>query len=194
MSDKNKIVLDRLKKLIDTQTREEIALAIDCDTSMITKHYNNNREVTLDYVVKYAKYFGVSTDYLLGLTEAKTADNPEFRAVSDYLSLSDEATENLEVICDNEHFGIVETEKYIFDNDDYIKKMLKYRVCITPNMVANSFFGAEHILDLFDELASMIFINTVDTLELKEQLEVVEKLNKELWGRDFDNLVFKKAY
>lgn len=97
--EKHGVVIERLKELIDTKTREEIAKALGCDTSLITKHYNGNREVTVDYVVKYAQYFNVTTDYLLGLTDAKTPvdtyDNKIIRSMCDYTGLSEEAIEEL---------------------------------------------------------------------------------------------------
>ena len=194
MSDKNKVVLERLRKLIDTATREEIARGLECNTSTVTKHYNNDRPVTLDYVVKYAKYFGVSTDYLLGLTNAKTTNNPGFRTVSDYLSLTDEATENLEFICDSKVFGIVDTETYMFDNENYIERMLKYNVRITPNQVANAFFSSEYAKDLFDEIQSKLFINTVDSLDLKEQVDKVERLQKKLFENGFNEDLFSETH
>ena len=87
---KNTIKIDKLKKLIDTKTREEIAKGIGCNTSLVTRHYNEDRTVTLEYVVKYAEYFKVSTDYLLGLTDTKSTD-PEIQAVCDYTGLSEDA-------------------------------------------------------------------------------------------------------
>lgn len=94
MSDKNTICLDRLKKLIDTTTREEIAQALNCDTSLITKHYNGDRNITLDYAVKYAKHFNISLDYLVGITDTPTLDK-DIRFICDYTGLSDKAVENL---------------------------------------------------------------------------------------------------
>lgn len=72
MSVSNIIDISRLKELIDTKTREEIAEGIGCDTSTVTKHYTESRAVNIKYLKKYAEFFNVSTDYLLGMTE-----NPE---------------------------------------------------------------------------------------------------------------------
>ena len=94
LSDKNSICLDRLKKLIDTTTREEIAKSLNCDTSLITKHYNGDRNITLDYAVKYAKYFDVSLDYLAGITDTPATDK-DIRFICDYTGLSQRAVENL---------------------------------------------------------------------------------------------------
>lgn len=97
--EKNGVNLERLRKLIDTKTREEIATRLECDTSLVTKHYNGKREVTAEYVVKYAKYFGVSADYLLDISEYKTPMDTEegkiIREIEDYTGLSEEAIEKL---------------------------------------------------------------------------------------------------
>ena len=102
LSDKNSICLDRLKKLIDTTTREEIAKSLNCDTSLITKHYNGDRNITLDYAVKYAKYFDVSLDYLAGISNEKIALNDEkgilLRKIYEYTGLSSHAVEILETL------------------------------------------------------------------------------------------------
>ena len=98
MCDKNKaknmIRIDRLKALIDTKTRETIAAGIGCDTSLVTKHYNEDRAVTIDYLLKYSGFFGVSSDYLLGLSNASNP-NDEIQFISRYTGLSGACIEHL---------------------------------------------------------------------------------------------------
>lgn len=74
----NLVDTQRLKSLIDTiKSRQIIADEIGCDVSTITKHYNGNNPVDLAMLYNYAKYFGVSTDYLLGLSDVATVDDVE---------------------------------------------------------------------------------------------------------------------
>ena len=98
MSDKNKckniILIDRLKKLIDTKTREEIANDLGCDISTITKHYTEDRAVTTEYLVKYARYFHVSADYLLGLSDVATTDK-DIQFICDYTGLYETVVDHL---------------------------------------------------------------------------------------------------
>lgn len=95
MSDKQGLVLDRLKQLIDSkQSRQVIATELGCDVSTITKHYNGDRAVTIDYLVKYARYFDVSTDYLLGLAKEPTSDK-DFNFVCEVTGLSMHAVQVL---------------------------------------------------------------------------------------------------
>ena len=114
MSDKLNIKLDRLKRLIDTKTREQIAEALKCDTSTITKHYNGDRRITIDYLVKYAQYFDVSADYLLGLTDVATTDK-DLRFVCDYTGLDEKTVKILNSFKKN--------NKYINSVMLYIKQL-----------------------------------------------------------------------
>ncbi len=94
MSDKTGVNLKRFKKLIDNSgvSRQVIADFIGCDVSTITKHYNNDRKITIDYVIKYAEYFKVSTDYLLGLSDVPTTDK-DLQFICDYTGLNEKAIE-----------------------------------------------------------------------------------------------------
>lgn len=94
--DKNNVVLDRFQDLVrkSTKTRQIIARDIGCDTSTVTKQFNGDMKISVDYLVKYAKYFEVSTDYLLGLSNAPT-DNKDVQGICDYTGLSLAAVENL---------------------------------------------------------------------------------------------------
>ena len=79
MNDKKGVILERLRNLIDSsgKTRDGIAKAIECDTSTITKHYNGNRQVAPEFIIKYAQFFNVSSDYLLGLPPAESTDRDD---------------------------------------------------------------------------------------------------------------------
>lgn len=67
MEDRGIIELKNFKSLVDNYTREAIAQGIGCDTSLVTKHYNGDRNITLVYAIKYARFFGVSLDCLVGI-------------------------------------------------------------------------------------------------------------------------------
>ena len=107
MSDKKGVVLERLRELIDSsgKTREEIAKAIECDTSTITKHYNGNRQVAPEFIIKYAQFFGVSSDYLLGLSNAESTDK-DIQIISKYTGLSDEAIKALNCFYKNVEYSV----------------------------------------------------------------------------------------
>lgn len=95
MSDKNvfSITTQRFRKLIDNEKyskvpRAEIAKATECDTSTITKYYNGQRQLSVDSIIKFSKYFNVSSDYLLGLSDAATTDI-DIKAICEYTGLNE---------------------------------------------------------------------------------------------------------
>ena len=109
MSDK-KFNNRNLREAIDNSrmTREQIADKVQCDTSSITKYYNGDRYPKTDVIIKLAKLFNVSTDYLLGVTDVATNDK-DLQFICDYIGLSAENVTNLNFVKryfneqDNEH-------------------------------------------------------------------------------------------
>ena len=55
-----------------------------------------NSEPNMDTLVKLAKYFNVSADYLIGLTEVK-ATNADIAFISNYLGLSERCINELHI-------------------------------------------------------------------------------------------------
>lgn len=92
----NKPIEMNLRKLIEKsgKTRKEIAKELKCDVSTITKHYNENRNIRSDFIIKYANYFKVSTDYLLGLDDTPTNDK-DLSFVCEYTGLHYDVLDNL---------------------------------------------------------------------------------------------------
>ena len=152
------------EKLKDGATHESIAKAIGCNTSLVTRHYNNQKAITVEYIVKYAEFFKTTTDYLLGLTEAKTKDDTELRAVCDYTGLSEKSIDLLHKI------------KYLENDDDFcclvaFLDMLIERYITIGSDIFNLLELTKCIKDLyyFDD-------NTTDD-ELLEKKEMVEELD-----------------
>lgn len=50
---------------------EEVAKAIGINKSDISRYENGKTKPNAEVVIKFAKYYGVTTDYLLGLTTEK---------------------------------------------------------------------------------------------------------------------------
>lgn len=98
MSDK-KFNNRNLREAIDKSrmTREQIADKVQCDTSSITKYYNGDRYPKTDVIIKLAKLFNVSTDYLLGVTDVATTDK-DLRFVCDYTGLKEKTVINLNFV------------------------------------------------------------------------------------------------
>lgn len=87
---------NRLKEIIENRKRETgknlrvMAKDLDVSLGVLSDWQNGNKTPRGDSIAKLANYFGVSADYLLGLTDAQTTDT-DLRAVADYTGLSENA-------------------------------------------------------------------------------------------------------
>lgn len=136
MSDKKGVIIDRLQKLINSsgKSREEIAKAIECDTSTITKHYNGNRQVAPEFIIKYAQFFGVSTDYLLGLSDVESTDR-DIQFISKYTGLSESAINTLQEF-------ITPDANSIFDIDEYDYVYCEENKRFINDFITSAFFDS----------------------------------------------------
>ncbi len=87
---------DRLKTLRRERgiTQQELADAIGISKGGLCYYENTNRAPDITVLEKFADYFKVSADYLLGRTNAQT-QKAKLQAVCNYTGLSDKAVELL---------------------------------------------------------------------------------------------------
>ncbi len=82
--EENKTTQEVLKTVLNVNNRQSVTGYIDGSTLP-----------TIDKLVALAKHFGVSSDYLLGLSGGVKSPNAEIRAICDYTGLSEESVEYL---------------------------------------------------------------------------------------------------
>ena len=125
MCDKKDVTVERLRRLIDETglARQAIADEMGCDVSTVTKHYNGTRNLTIDFIAMYARYFNVSSDYLLGLSEVRTV-SPDTAMICRVTGLDDKAVQMLGEINDPTNF---ESRKEIIKTLNYLIGELNYR-------------------------------------------------------------------
>ena len=125
MCDKKDITVERLRRLIDETglARQAIADEMGCDVSTVTKHYNGTRNLTIDFIAMYARYFNVSSDYLLGLSEVRTV-SPDTAMICRVTGLDDKAVRTLGEINERTNF---ESRKEIIKTLNYLIGELNYR-------------------------------------------------------------------
>ena len=125
MCDKMNITVERLRTLIDETElpRQAIADEMGCDVSTITKHYNGTRKLTTDFIVMYTRYFNVSADWLLGLSEVRTV-SPDTAMICRVTGLDDKAVRTLSEINEPTSF---ESPKEIIKTLNYLIGELNYR-------------------------------------------------------------------
>lgn len=63
----------RLENLLEERnlTQKQLSMDLHIASSTVNGYVNNNREPDFETLVRFAKYFNVSTDYLLGLSNEK---------------------------------------------------------------------------------------------------------------------------
>lgn len=66
-------MFERIRNLREDhdKTQKEVAEYLFCDQSLYSKYERGVREVPVGVVIKLAKLYGTSTDYILGLTDEK---------------------------------------------------------------------------------------------------------------------------
>lgn len=89
----NNVFIKNLSKLIEdkkteNKTQNQIADEIGISTGALSKYLNGNATPKADVLYLLAKYFNVTTDYLLGLSDVKTTD-PELKNVCNYTGLNE---------------------------------------------------------------------------------------------------------
>lgn len=106
---------DRLKKLREEKkmNKKEVAIALNLPYSTYLSYENNDREPNSDVLIRIAKYFEVSIDYLLGLSKIRKKDN---EYIVNRLRLSEKAIDVLE------HFNKIDDD-IKQGNPTYITKM-----------------------------------------------------------------------
>lgn len=84
--------LTRFRKLVDKEksrdsmSKKMAEQGLSCKISTINKHYNGDRTISTKCLIQYSKYFGVSVDYLLCLSDVPIiADDKALKHLSDML-------------------------------------------------------------------------------------------------------------
>lgn len=104
-SETTQIFASRLHKLVEEQRAHAVArgsklsdgkIADNCGINRpaFNKYLHNDSEIGVNSLVKIARYFNVSTDYLLGLTNASPADLSE-RELCEATGLNEKALDGL---------------------------------------------------------------------------------------------------
>lgn len=87
----------RFRNLCDERekTRVELAEEFNVARQTITNWQNGATVPDAKNLSDIARYFGVTTDYILGLTEIKTLNNLDVREISDCTGLTEKAVQAL---------------------------------------------------------------------------------------------------
>jgi transcriptional regulator with XRE-family HTH domain len=81
---------DRFRELCNASTQDILAMKFDVTKNTFRQWINGYSTPTVDKLIKLSEYFGVSTDYLLGLSDTKSP-NAEIQTVINATGLTEEA-------------------------------------------------------------------------------------------------------
>lgn len=101
--DSIKIFAERLRTLRAKTPQEALAKELGVSRGSISFYENGDRTPDADFIVKASRYFGVTADYLLGLSDYKTVEKQDMAL---RIPLSDPALDFLKE-CTEEHLRLV---------------------------------------------------------------------------------------
>ena len=135
MTDKN-VFSERLTQLREDRglKRQEVADALEISRASLEYYEKGQRKPDIEVAARIAKYYGVSTDYLVGISAAQVtaSENETLKTVCDYLGISEASAEqvsyltsigynaNMDAILSSEIIEILTTSL-----DDYDKKSIE---------------------------------------------------------------------
>ena len=192
---------ERLTKLRENagKKRQEVADDLEISRASLEYYEKGKRKPDIEVLAKVAKYYGVSTDYLLGLSVAPTTDK-DIQFVCDYTGLSENAVNMLVKLnlewdvsdCDTIHAQhLVNAFVNGFIEDGILSYLSLYSNRILLNLTKQKAYYTLTI-DYYKEQG------TLDVQEVKKQIDEFEyntdmylfKLQKNIINF-FDNFTFE---
>ena len=98
MTEKN-VFSERLTQLREDRglKRQEVADALEISRASLEYYEKGQRKPDIEVAARIAKYYGVSTDYLVGISAAQVtaSENETLKTVCDYLGISEASAEQV---------------------------------------------------------------------------------------------------
>jgi transcriptional regulator with XRE-family HTH domain len=139
--DYNKPFPERLRTIMTQQekTQQEVAQALGKTRQAVSYYMDGSSSPDWETLSKLAQYFGVSADWLVGLSEVKSQD-ADVQMVCQYTGLSEEAIAVLHKISSPTNFSCIISAMLTCNNFEWmllnIIDIMRYKDNITPAMFA----------------------------------------------------------
>ncbi len=109
-------------------TQQQLADTLHWSRDMYLNYENGKTQIPVDKLIQIAKYFNVSTDYILGLSECTSIENDY---ISKQTGLSDDAINGLKQIVDYdcENHSLIKNQNvinFMLSNYDLLKDILDW--------------------------------------------------------------------
>jgi len=158
INDYNSPFATRLREIMDNNpniTQQQVADYLGVTRQSISQYMNGNSQATADKIILLTQFFNVSADYLLGITDIKTADT-SVQSVSHYLGVNDKIVigikNNIDMLLsdvdEHKEFGINESEML-----DVFEKIVNYDDYLLEHIIRN-------ILSIVENNDLNFYVNT----------------------------------
>lgn len=153
-------------------SQEQLSKQINCSKQYISKFENksNNKPLPTEFLIAYADFFNVSTDYLLGRTDFKPYDI-NLTQINSYTGLSEKAIEMLHRIYESSSnrylinkFNEIIENRTIFELEVMLNKLESYSCFYFNKKLSHK--------DFYDELDTLC-----DVVRYKAELKFCELLD-----------------
>ena len=151
-------------------SQTELGRKLGYQQADISRIEKGTKDLTFSALVDIAQLFNVSTDYLLGVSEAKT-NNKDLQFICDYTGLSNETIETLHKESCRESFlnGILQGTSNIeeYTGIDMHKTYLKSK---------NEFINSEHFEEILSCITTDSFLaQSLEVLKIKAEAKTASK-------------------
>lgn len=167
-------LLSELLQKVKTENgiiQDDVAKAIGVSRQALGKWANGETVPDIIDLKKLAKYFDVSADYLLGMTDNKTNDIT-VKAICEYTGLNDEAVESLADFADPIYLEPDPNEKSKRNRE------MQLNFLLNDFKIRNDFIASDYFWDIVG------FISKLDIFSEQWENAVINKVRAEINGDD----------
>ncbi len=190
-----KIFADRLQELISSSGKDMKTLETEIGVSApaLSKYQNDGGEAGINALEKIAEYFGVTADYLIGISDNKILEN---EPIGNELNLSDEAVEMLRWSRDDSFLN--STINALLENEDFLVDIARYFFLnpVGGAFAVTSIGGIAPVSDVEPKLDDEIgrvkasdLITEAILSNIKNELEEIKKEMEDKSWKRFDRLI-----
>lgn len=186
MDNVTKIFSKRLRQLRGTKSQDEAAKGIGISRGALSYYEKGERNPDINTLSSIAKYYGVSADYLLGLSDAQTLTTEE-KVICDTIGLSPQSVEILKIHAQKAQENFIEISK---DEDTWESAMWSYLFLQAINIIVgdNVLLGdiASYLFTTFTHYTD--FDNDDDIYHRISSLELFDSKLRISYSDDYDFL------
>lgn len=191
----------KIEELLESQGKKQKDLAeyLNINSNIVSYWCNGTRKPNIEQIIEISKYFNVSTDYILDVSQNKTTDT-NLKAVCEYVHLKDDTVEALH---NNPlfkmFFDFALCSDVAEDFELFCQQLEKYRISLSDLYFKQSDFEINPLPDVenkdelykickeFNSIKDITDVNEYKTIKSFSKLLYLYK-NKELSNFNYDEV------